>query len=154
MIQIILYDNNYKDQTINFILSILEDELGFNNIERPDLYTIPQIYQQNSKGNFWLAILNNEIVGTIAIQDYGNGRGFLKRMYVKKELRNKGIGQDLLNRLLEFSKNHEYHTIYTSTVGEFFSAINFYKRNGFVEINNLPEDLIAPGDNIFFQFKF
>lgn len=152
MPQIIAYADQYKVQTINFILSILENEFGYTNIERPDLYDIPNIYQQNG-GNFWIAILNNKIIGTIAIQNYENGRGFLKRMYVKKELRKKGIGQELINILLKFAKNSGYKIIYTSTVEEFISARNFYNKNGFIEINNLPDDLDAPGDNIFLELK-
>lgn len=153
MPEVITYTDKYKDQTIKFILSILEDEFGYTGIERPDLYDITNVYQKDSKSNFWLAISDNEVVGTIAIKHYGSGRGFLKRMYVKQEMRSKGIGQQLMDAMLKFAKNSSYQAVFTSTVEEFMSARNFYKKNGFVEIEKLPKDLAAPGDNVFLELK-
>lgn len=153
MIQIIDYTDTYKQQTINLILFILENEFEYKNVERPDLYDIPNVYQKDGKGNFWLALLNNEVIGTVALQNYGNGRGLLKRMYVKKEVRKKGVGQELLNQVFTFAKNYNYQIIYASTVEEFTSARKFYQKNGFVEIPNLPSDIATSGDNVFLQLK-
>ena len=151
--KIIAYTDKHKDQTIRLILNILEDEFGYTGIERPDLQEIPKVYQNDAKSNFWLAISDNEVVGTIAIKNYGNGQGLLKRMYVKQEMRSKGIGQKLLDALMEFAKKSKYKTIFTSTVEEFASARNFYKKNGFAEIEKLPENLPGPYDNVFLELK-
>jgi len=154
MTKIITYNNKYKEQLVKLILSILKDEFGYadTDIERQDLYDIQNVYQQDPKSNFWLAIYGNKVVGTIAIKYYGKDRGLLKRMYVKKEMRNKGIGQELTNTLLAFAKNSHYKNIFLSTVEKFVSARNFYKNKGFVEIKKLPEDLAAPtGDNVFLK---
>lgn len=153
MTEIIPYSNQYKEQTIKFVLSILEDEFGYTGIERPDLYDISNIYQQDSKSNFWLAVLAKKVVGTIALKSYGEGRGLLKRMYVAKEIRSKGVGQQLMDTLLNFAQNSSYQIIYTSTVEEFKSARNFYKKNDFIEIEKPPEDLAASGDNVFLELK-
>src|SRR3989338_4148469 len=153
MSEIITYTDKYKDQTIKFILSILEDEFGYTGVGRPDLYDIANVYQKDSKSNFWLATSENELVGTIAIKNYRNGRGFLKRMYVKKEMRSKGIGQQLADVMLKFAKNSDYRIIFASTVEEFVSARNFYKKNGFIEVEKLPENLADPDDNVFLELK-
>lgn len=149
--QIIPFSNEYQDKTAQFITSILEAEFGYGNIDRPDLRNISNAYQRDPQSNFWLVVENGEVMGTIAIMNYGNGRGFLKRMYVKKELRSKGVGQKLLDTLLEFARNSEYQIIFTSTVEEFTSARQFYGKNGFEQIPQLPSDLAAPGDNIFLK---
>ncbi len=153
MSEIITYIDNYKDETIKFILSILEDEFGYIGIDRPDIYDITNVYQKDSKSNFWLATSENEVVGTIAIKNYGNGRGLLKRMYVKQDMRSKGIGQQLMDIMLKFAKNSDYRIIFASTVEEFVSARNFYKKNGFIEVKKLPENLADPDDNVFLELK-
>lgn len=153
MIKIITYNNNYKEQTIKLLLSILEDELGYKKLERPDVHDIPSVYQKDSMGNFWLAIDNNEVIGTIALQNYGNKRGMIKRMCVKKEYRRKSIGQKLLNSLLKFAKNSGHKTVYSTTMYEFTAAKNLYRKNSFVEIKKLPEDLAMPGEDIFLELK-
>ena len=68
-------------------------------------------------------------------------------------MRSKGIGQQLMDVMLKFAKNSSYQAVFTSTVEEFMSARNFYKKNGFAEIEKLPKDLAAPGDNVFLELK-
>lgn len=153
MVKITPYTDEHKDQTAKFVISILEDEFGYTGIDRPDLYDISNFYQKDPNSNFWLALLSNEIIGTVAIQNCGRKRRFIKRMYVKKDLRSKGVGQALMNTLVVFAKNTDYKTIFISTVEEFESARKFYKKNGFVEIRELPKDIKAPGDNVFLELS-
>ena len=151
--EIIAYSDKRKDETIQFVISILEGEFGYTGFERPDLYNIEKTYQQDKKSNFWLAILDDKVIGTIAVKDYGNNRGFIKRLYVDKRMRSKGIGQRLMKTLLEFARDSGFEVLYTSTVEEFMSARNFYEKNGFIEIGRLPKDISNPGDNIFLELK-
>lgn len=153
MIKIIRYNDSYKEQTIELLLHILEDELGYKDVKRPDLYDIPKVYQKDSLGNFWLAIEKDEVVGTIALENYGKRRGMIKRMCVKQEYRRKGIGQKLLHTLLDFAKKSGLKIIYCTTMYEFEAARKLYKRNSFIEIKELPEDLAMPDEDIYLKLK-
>lgn len=153
MVEISNYNDTYKVQTISLLLSVLEDELGYVGYERPDIHDIPDVYQKDDLGNFWLAIDGDQVVGTIALQNYGKNRAMIKRMSVKKEYRRKGIGQRLLTELITFAKKSNLETVYLTTMNEFEAARNLYEKNGFQVIDELPEDMAMPDEDIYMKLK-
>ena len=95
-------------------------------------------YGQNG-GNFWIAIENEEVIGTISLQNLSKGEGLLKAMYVHQEYRNKKIASKLMKILLDFAEENGYKKIKLDTYKEFKTAIRFYEKTGFVrkeEIDN------------------
>ncbi len=68
-----------------------------------DLLDIPSFYQ-NVSGNFWVALLDGEVVGTIGLRDIGNQQGALRKMFVKETHRGKEQGaSQLLEELIVFA---------------------------------------------------
>lgn len=102
---------------------------------QPDLENIPSFYQKD-KGNFWIGIIENKVLGTIALLDIGNSRGALRKMFVHKDYRGKeyGIGQTLLNTLLEWARQNNLKEILLGTTEKFIAAQRFYEKNGFEQI--------------------
>lgn len=151
--EIIAYSDKYKNQVVELIMDILENEFGRHSKSgRPDLRNIPEVYQKNS-GNFWVAIDNGNVVGTIALSDYSNGRGYLQRFFVKKELRRQGVGSKLLEVLLDFAKGENYKEIFLSTWDN-MSGNNFYIKHNFQKIDFLPEEIPhSSNDNLFYRLK-
>lgn len=156
-IPIITYKNKYERITRKFIFTILEKELKHVGIERPDLDNIEKIYQKQN-GNFWIALDNNKVVGTIALRNYGNGKGYIKRMAVHKLYRGSGLAEKLLIELLNFAKKKKYKKIYLDVIKESIAANKFYKKHGFVRILKIPK--IFPkinypqfGHSIFYVYK-
>ena len=150
MIQIIPYTDDYRDLTVKLILEILMKEFGFGDIERPDIHKITEVYQQDG-GNFWIAVCEKKVIGTIAIRNYGNNRGYLKRMYVEKEFRGSGLAHELMQTLIDFAKGNKYKEIYLGTVEKFAAANKFYTKHGLIKIESLPDDMPSFGDNIFYK---
>jgi len=153
--EIVAYTDKYKEQTIELIFDILENEFSRHSKSgRPDLYNISEEYQKNN-GNFWIAIDNENVVGTIALRDCGNDVGFLERMYVKRELRRTGLGSKLSSGLINFAKNKSYKEIFLSTWEETVSANNFYIKNGFGRIESLPANIKnrSSCDKIFYKLE-
>ncbi len=152
MLKIIQYADRYKDTVPRFILEVLEGEFGFTGIERPDIFDIPAHYSKGAS-RFWLAIDDNNVVGTIAIIDCGRNRGFLRRMYVAKRFRRKGIGTKLLATLLRYAKKHHYKRIFLWTDEEMKDAIKMYEKEGFEKINAPPKDFhfLRLHDSIFYR---
>jgi len=139
------YLDSYKDEVADLILNIQKDEFGIPitlNMQ-PDLNEIRKFYQIND-GNFWIAKINNKIVGTIALLDIGNNKGALRKMFVVKEYRGKefGVGQKLLNNLIDWAKHKKITEIFLGTTEKFTGAQRFYEKNGFVEIQkqDLPKE--------------
>ncbi len=150
MIKIIQYDNKYKSSTKKFILNILNEEFGLGSIKRSDLDNIGSFYQKN-KSNFWIAIEDNKIIGSVAIKNYGKGRAYLKRMYVDSKHRGAGLAKELLDIALAYAKERGYKEIYLGTVKDMVAANKFYSKSGFKKIRKLPDDLPGFGDTIFYR---
>ena len=137
------YTPNYQAQVIDLILSIQCDELSvaIDLTDQPDLLEIPNFYQQN-RGNFWIAINRDRVIGTIGLIDVGTSFGVLRKMFVQKDYRGKhiGVGQQLLETLLKWSAKQQFSQIYLGSITQSKAAHRFYEKNGFIEVttNQLP----------------
>ncbi len=114
-------------------------------------------FYQIKNGNFWIAIINKLVVGTIALLDIGNRRCALRKMFVLSKYRGKefGVGQQLLNAFFEWAKNNNYEEIFLGTTEKFTAAQRFYEKNGFkqIEKDTLPKEFpIMAVDVKFYKF--
>lgn len=109
---------------------------------QPDLSDTRTFYQYGC-GNFWVAEVDGNIVGTIALLDIGNGNAALRKMFVAEQFRGKehGVAQRLLQELLHWAATKRVANIYLGTTAKFLAAHRFYEKNGFTEVANaeLPE---------------
>ncbi|MCI8332825.1 MAG: GNAT family N-acetyltransferase [Clostridiales bacterium] len=139
--EIINYQEVYKQQAIDLILSIQNSEAKINLPieEQPDLLDIP-LYYEKAGGAFWLAVEQNEVIGTIAFMNYGNGRAVLKKFFVRRDWRNKKIGYALYETLLACLKKQGYQQVLLDTPSVAKASHRFYERAGFCQITkeNLP----------------
>ena len=100
---------------------------------RPPEY--PPFYQQGA-GNFWVAVLDNKVVGTVALLDLGNHQAALRKMFVHAAYRGPGHGVSarLLETLLKWARSRGVEEVYLGTTEKFLAAHRFYERNGFQQI--------------------
>ncbi len=125
------------------ILPIQREEFGIAITwdDQPDLHNITAYYCKNA-GGFWVAVAD-EIVGSIALIDIGNGDAVIRKMFVTAAFRGKtyNIAQQLLVQLLQHARNHNVKTLWLGTTDRYFAAHRFYERNGFVHIavEDLPQ---------------
>lgn len=126
--------------------------------QQPDLADISAFYQVG-KGNFWIAISNQQVVGTISLLDIGNNQVALRKMFVHPNCRGSefGTARKLLESAFEWSRSQGIAEIYLGTTAKFLAAHRFYEKNGFREIpmENLPEKFpIMTIDTKFYMIKF
>ena len=137
VIEVVQFSASHQAGVIDVILSIQRDEFGvpITVEDQPDLLDIPGFYQQGS-GNFWVALANGEVVGTIALRDIGNHQGALRKMFVKPGYRGKekGVAQRLFDELLSSARNARVRDLFLGTIDRFVAAHRFYERNGFVQV--------------------
>lgn len=152
------YSGLYKHKVAELILGIQKTEFGIPITleDQPDLTTIDDFYQSGS-GNFWVALVDNQIVGTIALLDIGNRQGALRKMFVNSKYRGKsmGVGQQLLDNLCKWAVQKNFKEIFLGTTEKFIAAQRFYEKNGFLEIKKetLPIAFpVMPVDVKFYQY--
>ena len=95
-------------------------------------------------GRFYLDISDDGIArGCIALRKLSDGKGEVKRLYVRPEYRGKGIATALVERIVEDARNIGYKELYLDTLPELESAVRLYKSFGFEETgqyNDSPVD--------------
>lgn len=138
MIRITPYTPAHANGVIDVILPIQQQEFGVAVTlqDQPDLLDIPGFYQRNA-GNFWVALDDDAVVGTIALLDIGNAQAALRKMFVRADWRGRGRGvaQRLLDTLLYWSREEGLREILLGTTEHFLAAHRFYEKNGFSEID-------------------
>lgn len=102
---------------------------------QPDLTDIAGFYQHGA-GNFWVAEVDGNVVGTIGLLDIGGGAAALRKMFVSAPFRGKShaAARSLLDELLRWAATQRLQYIYLGTTDKFLAAHRFYEKNGFREI--------------------
>ena len=137
-ISIVPFTPEYTASVISLIVSIQREEFGLaiTAQDQPDLHDIPNFYQ-TGQGNFWIALHQQTVVGSIALLDIGHGQAALRKMFVQREFRGStyGTARRLLTTLLDWAKAHRIGEIYLGTTAKFLAAHRFYEKNGFTELS-------------------
>lgn len=116
------------------IVPIQREEFGIeiSAEDQPDLMQIQSFYQTGT-GDFWLARRQGEVIGTIGLKDIGNGEVALRKMFVAAPWRGRefGVAKQMLELLIEVSKERGLKRIYLGTTERFLAAHRFYEKHGF-----------------------
>jgi GNAT superfamily N-acetyltransferase len=110
---------------------------------RSDYYSFGK-YHREREGEFYVAEINGGVVGCVGVMKIDEGIMELRRMYIKKGLRRKGIGKRLYEKVIEFCKERNYSKVVLFTFPFMKEAVEFYKKEGFVEFKR-------EGEKIFFE---
>lgn len=104
--------------------------------QQPDLSDVPGFYQQGH-GDFWVAKVEDEVVGCISLKDIGEQQAALRKMFVAKPWRGSeyGVAGRLLETLLDHARAQKLQDIYLGTTEKFLAAHRFYEKKGFVEVD-------------------
>ena len=154
------YQPEDVEQVVSLILPIQQEEFGvaITLEDQPDLQNIETFYQKGL-GNFFVALHDNKIVGTIALLDIGNNQGAMRKFFVHPNFRgsDKGTSSLLLTYLFEWCKEQHLSDLYLGTTLQFIAAQKFYLKNGFNEISTseLPPNFpIMAVDKKFYHMQF
>ncbi len=121
------YDIKDKEKVIELWLQICIEEHGFNEWEE-ELKEL----NDNSYEKIVVVTHENDIVGTIAYKNLNEEMAELKRVYLHKEHRGKGLAKQMLENMIEYIKKNEYRKILVETWEKFESGRRFYEKNDFI----------------------
>lgn len=127
-------------------IAIEFDEPIFSKLKNPA--KLPDAY--------WVALNDNEIIGTIAVIAIEKEFAILKKMMLKKSFRGKafGVSEILLKTSINWCNENNFKKIYLGTMNQFKAAQIFYEKNRFIKISKseLPQNFVNnPLDSIFYQ---
>ena len=148
--KIIEYEDKYLDDVKDllveleeYIVSIDKDNLDQVHPEYRDKMAVLDLEEvKNNNGKYYIAIENDKAVGLImgCIFSYDEydyldykcpKRGEITELIVSKNVRSKGIGNMLMNKMEEYFKSLgcEYILVYVFAYND--NAIKFYDKNGY-----------------------
>jgi GNAT superfamily N-acetyltransferase len=125
----------------SLVMKILNEEyaMSLRLAELPDLVDVHHTYRGNGLGNFWVALEDGRVSGCIGLMHLGRGDFELRRMYVDQGARGRGLAQQLLDTLLDWSVVNGVESIYLETNHRWQAAHHIYEKNGFQPVRK--EDL-------------
>lgn len=143
-IRVLEYSDEHQRQVLELILAIQRQEFGLpiTAADQPDLLNIPTFYQKD-KGNFWVALHDERVVGTIALLDIGDSMAALRKMFVDAAYRGPRTlaAHQLMAALLQWATQGELLTIYLGTTDRYLAAHRFYEKSGF---RRIPKSELPP----------
>jgi GNAT superfamily N-acetyltransferase len=124
---IVPFEPQYVDGFRSLVADTLR-EFGFEPDPEidPDLADPAETYAA-----LWVALVSNEVVGSVALRDLGAGALELKRMYLRREQRGHGLGKQLLATALDFARANGARAIQLDTSERMLAARHLYEAHGF-----------------------
>ena len=110
----------------------LEYAICFEGFEA-ELRGLPGDYAPPS-GGLWLASVGGETAGVIALRQKAAGVGELKRLWVPRRWRGRGLGRLLTEKALAAARQVGYGRVYLETLGRMEAARDLYAALGFSAI--------------------
>jgi GNAT superfamily N-acetyltransferase len=96
-----------------------------------DLRRLPASYAARG-GAFWLASDPGGLIGTCGVFPLSSDMFELRKMYLRPAARGRGIGKQLLDVAITWSRERGARQIVLDTIDEMAGAIAFYEAHGFV----------------------
>lgn len=114
---------------------------------------------ESSNVTLFISVLNGQIIGCIGIEIKGED-GLLRSFFVTDKYKNQGIGNELLNRLMNYSKSKNIKRLHLLTT----TAEKYFSKKGFVKSDRIkaPESIqtttefstLCPSSSIYMNFVF
>jgi GNAT superfamily N-acetyltransferase len=82
----------------------------------------------------WVAVDGDEVVGSVALRDLGDGAVQLKRMYLRPDRRGHGLGKQLLALALDWARANGMRFVRLDTSERMVAAQRLYEANGFERV--------------------
>ena len=130
-------------QTFQETFSKSNSEENMKSYLKEKFSTEKLVSEINNKNSiFYFASAENNIIGYLKV-NFGESQTELKdskaleieRIYVSNEYHGKRVGQLLYNKAIEIAKQKKSDYIWLGVWEENLRAINFYKKNGFIEFD-------------------
>ncbi|MFC0184420.1 Acetyltransferase (GNAT) family protein [Pseudarcicella hirudinis] len=130
--KIIPYQPDYKEDFKRINVEWIEkyfkiEEHDLEQLDAPDNITA-------NGGQIFLALVNEEVVGTVALIHDGNQVFELAKMAVSPKAQGLGIGKTLCKTAIQEAKNRDAKRLYLLSNTQLTPALKIYENLGFTEV--------------------
>jgi GNAT superfamily N-acetyltransferase len=84
--------------------------------------------------SLWVAVGGDQVVGSVALRDLGDGALELKRMYLRPAQRGRGLGRRLLATALDWARGNGSRVVRLDTSERMEVARHLYELHGFIRV--------------------
>ena len=116
-----LAPDHMRDQFERYTATVIDGELK----------QLPDIFSAERRNAFWVVEADGRIVGMFGIEACDADRTELRRMYLDKPYRGRGIAQRMLACAEARARELDFATIVLSTAEVQNAAIAFYRKSGY-----------------------
>ncbi|HEX6929458.1 MAG TPA: bifunctional helix-turn-helix transcriptional regulator/GNAT family N-acetyltransferase [Gammaproteobacteria bacterium] len=149
-LEILPFAAAYKAAFRDLNLEWVETHFFVEDYDREQLENPERIL--DAGGEIWFARLGDEIVGTGALYCHGEGSYEIAKMAVSPRIRGRGIGRQLMNRLIQRFRERGGKRLRLETNSRLEAAITLYRSVGFVD--HVPEQPSRYARaNVFMEWK-
>lgn len=125
---------NSDDKDFQYLVSELDKELAVRNGETNDFFA--QYNKTDQIKNVIVAFIENKPVGCEAMKEYNDKTMEIKRMFVPREMRGKGVAVAILQDLEKWATKMGYDKCVLETGDKMPEAIGLYKKSNYIVIPN------------------
>lgn len=136
-IEIIDFSNDLKDHIKRLNYEWIQKYFYVEELDALMLGN-PQKYIIDKGGFIFYARMGKVIVGTVALLKIRDHVFELAKMGVSEKVRNRGVGNILIEHCLAFSKDHHFKKLILYTNKVLKPAIHLYEKYGFIEVKYDP----------------
>lgn len=133
VIEIVPFKSQHIEDFAKLNLEWIEQNFELEPTDKKAL-NAPQQNILDKGGYIYIAMFKNQVVGTCALLNMGNGTFELAKMAVSSDAKGKGIGYLLGKAVIEKAKEVEAHTVYLESNTKLVPAINLYYKLGFQQV--------------------
>lgn len=96
-----------------------------------DKWCYTRYSEKENIGRVWVAYDDNLPIGCVAYREKDTGVTEVKRLFIKKEYRGKGISRELLKTVQEYAEEQGCHALFLDTRITLEPAVSIYRDFGF-----------------------
>ena len=125
---------NSENKDFQKLVLELDKDLAIRNGDSNDFFA--QFNKIDQLNNVVIAYVESSTAGCGAIKEFNKFTMEIKRMYVRNEMRRKGVAVDILNNLENWARELGYKKCVLETGDQMIEAIGLYRKNGYKIIRN------------------
>lgn len=127
------YQPDFKRLNLEWISRYFTvEQHDLEQLDQPDVHVLP------NGGQIFLARLNNEIVGCVAVVNTGSTGFELAKMAVSPDVQGQGIGKRLALVAIDYARQLGVKTLWLESNRVLTPALTMYERVGFREVPSVP----------------